>query len=47
MIIKLTQSFIDNELKCPEGNTRIEFCDSIIRGFILEVRECSPGRGTF
>lgn len=26
-IVKLSQSFIDHELKCPEGKNRVEFCD--------------------
>ena len=26
-VLKLSQTFIDHELNCPEGKTRIEFCD--------------------
>src|SRR5882757_440915 len=27
-VLKLTQQFIDHQLTCPEGKTRIEYCDS-------------------
>ncbi len=26
-IVKLSQSFIDHEMKCPEGKSRVEYCD--------------------
>lgn len=46
-ILKLTQSFIDNDLQCPPAKKRVEFCDSDLPGFILEVRAASPGQGTY
>jgi integrase len=46
-IIKLTQSFINNELHCPEGKARIENCDPDLPGLYVEVRKSSPGQGTY
>ncbi len=46
-IIKLTQPFINNELHCPEGKARIEYCDSELPGLYVEVRKSSPGQGTY
>ena len=46
-IIKLTQQFITHDLQCPEGKTRIEFCDSDLPGLYIEVRATSPGQGTY
>ncbi len=46
-IIKLTQSFINNDLRCPEGKSRIEFCDMDQPGLYVEVRSTSQGSGTF
>ena len=46
-IIKLTQQFINNELYCPEGKARIEYCDSDLPGLYVEVRKSSPGQGTY
>ena len=46
-IIKLTQPFINNELHCPEGKTRIEHCDAELPGLYVEVRKSSPGQGTY
>ena len=47
MIIKLTQDFIANNLRCPEGKRRIEYVDKGGTGLYLEVRATSPGQGTF
>ena len=49
-IIKLTQDLIDNEqLTCPEGKRRVEYCDSggrdSVPGLYVEVRQ--SGQGTF
>jgi integrase len=46
-IIKITQSFINNELQCTEGKARIEYCDSDLPGLYVEVRKSSPGQGTY
>lgn len=47
MRIKLTQQFINNQLRCPEGRSRISFYHSDLKSFYLEVRATSPGQGTF
>ena len=46
-IVKLSQSFINNDLHCPEGKSRIEFCDMDQPGLYVEVRSTSQGQGTF
>lgn len=47
MIIKLTESFIKNNLQCPEGKSRIEYCDTELPGLYIEVRATSQGQGTY
>ncbi len=44
-IVKLTQNFI-KELHCPDGKSRIEYCDSELPGLYIEVRATSQGAGT-
>ena len=34
-------------LKCPAGKSRIEYCDSEVRGLYLEVRQAGSGLGTW
>ncbi|MER0217512.1 MAG: DUF4102 domain-containing protein [Nitrosomonas sp.] len=46
-IVKLSESFIRNNLQCPEGKSRIEYCDSELPGLYVEVRATSPGQGTY
>jgi len=46
-IIKLTQQFITHDLKCPEGKTRIEYCDADMPGLYILVNSSRPGQGTF
>lgn len=46
-IIKLTQKFISNNLHCPEGKHRIEYCDQELPGLYIEVRTTSPGNFTY
>lgn len=46
-IVKLTQQFISNNLKCPDGMNRSEFCDQDFPGLMIETRSASPGQGTF
>jgi integrase len=42
-IVKLTQKFIENELQCPPGKPRIEYCDSDVRGLYVLVSKTSQG----
>jgi len=44
-IVKLTQQFINNDLHCEAGKTRIEYCDSELPGLYVEVRKAVRGRG--
>ncbi len=46
-IVKLTPPFINNELICPKGKNRIEYCDADLPGLYIEVRASSPGQGTY
>jgi integrase len=46
-ILSLTTTFISNDLKCPDGKPRIEFCDKELPGLYIEVRATSPGQGTY
>lgn len=45
--ITLTAAFVANELTCPEGKPRIEYCDADLPGLYLEVRATSLGQGTY
>ncbi|WP_295624051.1 site-specific integrase [uncultured Nitrosomonas sp.] len=38
-VIKLSESFIRNNLQCPEGKSRIEYCDEDLPGLYVEVRK--------
>jgi len=38
MIVTLTQSFLNSDLMVPEGKKRLEICDSVCRGLLVEVR---------
>nr|WP_281721133.1 site-specific integrase [Nitrosomonas nitrosa] len=46
-IVKLSESFVRNNLQCPEGRSRISFYHADLPSFYLEVRATSPGQGTF
>lgn len=46
-IIKLTNQFITHNLQCPEGKSRIEYCDEELPGLYVEVRATSQGQGTY
>ena len=46
-VVKLTETFVTNALLCPDGKSRIEYCDSDIPGLYIEVRATSPGQGTY
>lgn len=45
--IKLTQEVLATALTCPQGKRRIELCDTELPGFYIEVREASPGEGSY
>ena len=45
-IVKLTQSFITNDLVCPPDKSQIEFCDSDMPGMYILVSSKSKGHGT-
>lgn len=46
-IVKLTPAFIANELTCPDGKGRIEWCCADTPGLYVEVRANKPGHGTY
>ncbi|NBQ68865.1 MAG: DUF4102 domain-containing protein [Nitrosomonadaceae bacterium] len=46
-IVKLSESFIRNNLQCPETKSRIEYCDEELPGLYVEVRATSTGHGTY
>lgn len=46
-VVKLTQTIVNTELRCPNGKSRIELCDSDLAGLYIEVRATSPGQGTY
>lgn len=47
--IHLTPDFLAHGLLCPEGKSRVEFCDTdpSARGLYLEVSATTPGQGIF
>jgi integrase len=47
--IHLTPDFLAHGLLCPEGKSRVEFCDTDAssRGLYLEVSATTPGQGIF
>ncbi|HWI82692.1 tyrosine-type recombinase/integrase [Ramlibacter sp.] len=47
IIQNLDQHYIDHELRCPEGKSRIEIVDPHRTGLYIEVRAASPGAGTY
>jgi integrase len=46
-IIQLTQAKVNSLPECPDGKSRIELCDTVIKGLYVEVRATSPGIGTY
>lgn len=46
-ISKLTQHFLDYELKVPNGQHRIEYCDADLPGLYVEARSNGKGVGTY
>ena len=47
--VHLTPDFLAHGLLCPEGKSRVEFCDTDAssRGLYLEVSATTPGQGIF
>lgn len=45
--VKLTPAFVKNQLQCPPGKRKIEYCDTAFPGLYVEVRATSPGQGTY
>ena len=46
-IIHLTQQLVSEGLACPEGKSKIEYCDRDLPGLYVLVSAASPGRGTY
>jgi integrase len=46
-ILQLTQSIMNKLPECPYGKSRIELCDTVIKGLYVEVRATSPDIGTY
>ena len=46
-IVKLTQDFINNQLICPAGKKRIEYCDKDLPGLIIIISPLSQGGSYF
>ena len=44
-VVKLDSDFIKNQLICPAGMRRIEFCSQELPGLLVEVSNVSPGKG--
>lgn len=47
IIQNLDQHYVDRELRCPEGKSRVEIVDPQRTGLYIEVRATSPGTGTY
>lgn len=46
-VVKINENFISQELKCPVGKGRVEYCDADFPGLYIEVRLTSQGHGTY
>ena len=46
-ILQLTQAKVNDLPKCPDDKSRIELCDTVVKGLYVEVRATSPGIGTY
>jgi integrase len=46
-IIQLTQAKVNSLSGCPDGKSRMELCDTVVKGLYVEVRATSPGIGTY
>ena len=47
MIIELTKSFIDTQLLVPPGEKKIEFCDTNVRGLLIQANATGKMLPTF
>jgi site-specific recombinase XerD len=47
MIVNLTPSFLATQLTVPEGKTRAEYCDTVVRGLLVEVRASADAIPTY
>lgn len=47
MKVRITQEFVDNQLQCPAGRTRIEYTCDQQKNFFIEVRANKPGQGSY
>ena len=47
MIMTLTQAFLNSGLVVPEGKKRLEVCDAVCRGLLIEVRSTEQSIPTF
>ena len=45
--VNLTPTFISKSLVCPEGKSKVEFCDTQFPGLYVEVRATCAGQGTY
>jgi integrase len=46
-VVKLTQSIIDNDLRCADGKSKSELVDQDMPGMYLLVSAANPGQGTY
>jgi site-specific recombinase XerD len=46
-VVRLSTTYVTNNLQCPAGKTRIEYCDTECPGLYVEVRSNSKGQGTY
>lgn len=47
MIIELTKAFIETQLTVPAGKTKEEFCDTIVRGLLIQANATGNMQPTF
>lgn len=47
IVKELNQSYVDNDLRCPEGKVRDEIVDPRRTGLYIEVRANKPGQGVY
>ena len=46
-VVKFTETFIQNQLICPEGKSRVEFVSDERTGLYIDCRASRPNQGTF
>lgn len=47
MIVELTKTFIETQLIVPPGDSKIEFCDQIVRGLLIRVTASGQSTPTY